>query len=320
MRGSDYVFFLFERIPLLTSDRVETTFFAILVLMSTDMSFSYEDAFSRNQGLITPEEQERIRHFTVAIPGMGGVGGAHLISCVRQGFEKFKIADFDTYELKNFNRQYGARLDTIGRSKVEVMREAALGINPQCSFETYTEITKENIDAFLHGVDLVIDSLDAFQIEARRLLFMEAHARKIPVITAGPIGFGTAFLIFMPGGPSFDRYFDIHDRMTTDAKLVAFFVGLVPSLLQRSYMRGTSIKERKGPSSIGSINLCAGVAGIYALKILLKKGKVRAVPYYHQYDVMQERYVCRKLRWGNRGLFQRLKIHLAQYLTHDETL
>jgi len=87
----------------------------------TTSHFDRGEAFTRNIGLVTIEEQERLRDFTIAIPGMGGVGGANLISLVRQGFEKFKIADLDVYELKNFNRQYGARTDTLGKEKVVVM-------------------------------------------------------------------------------------------------------------------------------------------------------------------------------------------------------
>ena len=59
--------------------------------------FNRDEAFTRNIGLLTIEEQERLRDFTIAIPGMGGVGGANLISLVRQGFEIFKIADLVVY-------------------------------------------------------------------------------------------------------------------------------------------------------------------------------------------------------------------------------
>lgn len=280
--------------------------------------FNYTETFSRNIGLLTEKEQQTLRNYTIAIPGMGGVGGAHLISLVRQGFEKFKIADLDVFEQKNMNRQYGARIDTIGKKKVEVMKKEAFAINPLCQIEVYDEgIQKENVDSFLEGVDLAIDALDAFSVEERRMFINGALERGIPALTAGPIGFSTAFLVFLPGGPSFDDYFSMHNEMSYKDKLTRFFVALVPALLQRSYMRGTNIEEKRGPSSIGAVNLCAGVTAIYALKILLKKGTIKAVPYYHQYDVMRERYVIGKLRWGNRGLLQRLKIALADRLTVD---
>lgn len=280
--------------------------------------FNYKEAFSRNIGLLTEEEQERLKTFTVAIPGMGGVGGTYLISLVRQGFEKFKIADLDSFELKNFNRQYGARLDTIGREKAEVMREEALRINPNCTIELFPKgIDGKNIGEFLAGVDLAIDSIDAFEFEVRRMFINTSLLKDIPVITAGPIGFSTGFLIFLPGGPTFDEYFAIKDTLSYKGKIISFVVGLVPQMLQRTYMKKTNIEERRGPSSVGAINLCAGVTTIYALKILLGKGRVHGVPYYHQFDVMREKYVRGKLRFGNRGPLQRLKLRLAQKLVHD---
>jgi molybdopterin/thiamine biosynthesis adenylyltransferase len=281
-------------------------------------SFIYEEAFIRNLGLLTPLEQTKLRTFTIAIPGMGGVGGIHLISLVRQGFEKFKIADLDNFELKNFNRQYGARLDTIGRAKAEVMKEEALKINPNCSIDVYGEgINENNIDDFLHGVDLSVDGIDAFAFDIRRMFFNSSYQKNIPVITAGPIGFGTGFMIFMPDGPTFDDFFNIKNDMSYEKKVTSFFLGLVPELLQRKYMRNTNLKERRGPSSVGATDLAAGIVTIYALKILLKKGRVKAVPYYHQFDVMQEKYVSKRLWFGNKNPIQKLKLALADRLTKD---
>lgn len=281
-------------------------------------AFKYDLAFSRNIGLLTEEEQQKLRTFTVAIPGMGGVGGVHLISLVRQGFEKFRIADMDEYEIKNFNRQYGARLDTLERQKVEVMKEEALKINPDCQIEVFAQgVNPENVDQFVKGADLCVDALDAFALDARRLFFKKAEECNIPIITAGPIGFGTAYLIFMPGGPTFDQYFAIEDKLNLDQKILHFLVGLVPSLLQLRYMKGTNLKEKRGPSSIGAVNLCAGVVAISALKILLSKGKVKAVPYYHQFDVMENRFVVKRLWFGNKNPIQKIKLILAKYLVKD---
>ncbi len=284
----------------------------------TPSDFDYSLAFSRNIGLLSEDEQALLPQFTIAIPGMGGVGGAHLIALVRQGFMKFKISDMDNFEIQNFNRQYGARLDTVGRPKVDVMKEEALKINPRCQIEVFpTGVHADTIDSFLSGVDLVVDALDAFAIDARRLVFNQSLQKNIPVVTAGPIGFGTAFLIFKPGGPNFDDYFAINDGHSEEQKILRFMVGIVPSLLQRPYMKKVNLSEKRGPSSIGGVHLCAGVVAIYALKILLKKGTVKAVPYYHQFDVMRERYVVRRLWWGNYNPIQQLKLKIAAYLVRD---
>src|SRR5262245_31668460 len=100
-------------------------------------TWSYDTAFSRHDGLVTSAEQEQLRQSRVAIIGMGGVGGVHLITLARLGVGKFTIADPDRYELANMNRQYGARVDTLGRAKVEVMAEEVRRINPDVDIKTF---------------------------------------------------------------------------------------------------------------------------------------------------------------------------------------
>ena len=68
------------------------------------MQFDYAIAFSRNIGWLTEAEQQTLRGKRVAIAGMGGVGGFHLLTLARLGIEKFTIADLDTFELANFNQ------------------------------------------------------------------------------------------------------------------------------------------------------------------------------------------------------------------------
>ena len=84
-------------------------------------AFSYEEAFSRNLGWLTEWEQQALRYKRIAIAGMGGVGGFHLLTLVRFGVGVFNIADGDAFDLVNFNRQAGATLESIGHSKVAVM-------------------------------------------------------------------------------------------------------------------------------------------------------------------------------------------------------
>ncbi len=80
--------------------------------------FGYADAFSRNIGWLTRSEQASLVNKSVAIAGMGGVGGNHLLTLARLGVGRFHIADFDTFEIHNFNRQVGATVSHLGRSKV----------------------------------------------------------------------------------------------------------------------------------------------------------------------------------------------------------
>ena len=76
------------------------------------MAYIYQQAYARNIGWVTPAEQAALRGKRVAIAGMGGVGGVHLLTLARLGIGAFHIADFDTFDIANFNRQVGATMST----------------------------------------------------------------------------------------------------------------------------------------------------------------------------------------------------------------
>ena len=277
---------------------------------SNASGWSYDEAFARNRGLITADEQQRLRASRVAIAGMGGVGGVHLATLVRLGVGQFTIADPDRFETANFNRQYGATLRGLHRSKADVMAEEVRAINPDLDLRVFTEaITPANVGEFLDGADVFVDGIDFFGIEARRLLFREARARGIWALTAGPIGLSTAWLTFDPNGMSFDRYFDIDDGMERIDQLIAFAVGLVPRLTHARYMDlgEVDIESKTGPSAGLACNLCSGVAAAETLKILLGRGPMRPVPYFAQFDAYRGILRHGRLRGGNRHPWQRLK-------------
>ncbi len=271
--------------------------------------WTYSEAFSRNLGLISPSEQERLRGCRVAIPGMGGVGGMHLMTLARLGIGKFRISDADVFETKNFNRQFGATIENLGCEKAEVMATAAHSVNPEIELDTLTEfVTAENIDTFLEGVDLVVDSVDFFAFEARQLIFNEARKRGIWVITAGPIGFSTAWIIFDPAGMSFDEYFDFRAGMQPVDLLCAYAIGLAPRSTHLPYFDFSHVEQSgRGPSVSAACQLASGVVGAEAIKILLGRGGIRPAPYYAQFDANRCLLRKGKLRFGNRGLIQRLK-------------
>ncbi|WP_119461387.1 ThiF family adenylyltransferase [Rhodospirillaceae bacterium SYSU D60014] len=279
-------------------------------------SFSYEAAFDRNLGWVTAWEQQELRGKKVAIAGMGGVGGAHLLTLARLGIGAFHIADFDRFDFANFNRQVGANVETVGRPKVEVMAEMAREINPDLEIATFPAgIDASNLDRFLDGVDLYIDGLDFFVLDVRAKVFAECAKRGIPAITAAPIGMGTAYLIFMPGGMSFEEYFRLEGQPQT-RQYVNFLTGLVPKGYHRAYLMDPwriDLAGKRGPSTAMACQLCAGVTGVEALKILLGRGPVRAAPYYHHFDAFRGKWSIGRLPGGNRHPLQAIKRYLGYY-------
>ena len=283
--------------------------------MNSATAFDYNIAFSRNLGLVQPEELVTLRNSRVAIAGLGAVGGMHLITLARMGIGNFHIADLDRFELVNFNRQIGATLTTLGRPKVKVMREMVADINPTASVTSFADgVHAGNIDRFLDGVDIAVDGLDYFAVEARDVFYRTAYAQNIPVVAAGPLGASAALLVFAPGGMTWQDYFAMDLAQSPEDRFVLFAIGTAPRGLQFSYLdtRYVNFTKQQGPSLSLAVQLCAGVVGAEVLKFLLKRGSVYPVPYYQQYDAYKCKFCKGRLRWGNRGPIQRLKFALVR--------
>jgi tRNA A37 threonylcarbamoyladenosine dehydratase len=188
--------------------------------------FQYEQAFSRNIGWVTPAEQQQLRGKRIAIAGGGGVGGVHLLTLARLGVTRFHIADFDTFDIPNFNRQVGAMMSTVGQPKADVLAAMARDINPDIEIKIFPEgVHGDNLDEFLAGVDLYVDALDFFAFDARQQTFAACARLGIPATTAAPLGMGAALLNFMPGKMTFEEYFGWGD-LPEQEKAIRFVVGL----------------------------------------------------------------------------------------------
>ena len=276
------------------------------------------EAFSRNIGLLTQAEQDKLASAKVAIPGMGGVGGVHLITMTRTGVGNFHIADFDTYNPVNVNRQFGARVPDFGRPKMQVMKEQALSINPYLEIKEFPEeINASNIDDFLDGVQVVIDGLDFFAFDIRRLLFNRAREKGVYVITAGPLGFSSAMLIFSPHeGMSFDEYFNIVEGMEPQDQYLSFALGLAPGATHIKYMdlSRVDLESKAGPSLNIACQICSGMAATEAVRIILNKGNVKPVPHFFQFDPYVQKYRKGKLYMGNRNPIQKIKLSVVKKL------
>ena len=274
------------------------------------------EAFSRNIGLLTQAEQDKLANAKIAIPGMGGVGGVHLITMTRTGVGNFHIADFDTYEPVNINRQFGARVPDFGRPKMQVMKEQALSVNPYLEITEFPEgISSSNIDDFLDGVQVVIDGLDFFSFDIRRLLFNRAREKGVYVITAGPLGFSSAMLIFSPhDGMSFDEYFNIVDGMAPQDQYLSFALGLAPRATHIKYMdlSRVDLKSKAGPSLNIACQICSGMAATEAVRIILKKGRIKPAPHFFQFDPYVQKYRKGKLYMGNRNPIQKIKLKVVK--------
>lgn len=278
-------------------------------------NFDYDSAFSRNIGWVTESEQKRLRSARVAIGGLGGVGGVHLLTLARLGIGKFAIADFDTFDIVNFNRQVGATVSSIGRPKLDVLEEMVRDINPEVDLKLFPDgLSANSLDDFLAEVDVYVDGLDFFAFDARRKTFSACEKKGIPVVTAAPLGLGVALLVFAPGSMSFEDYFGFEGGDEIEMA-IRFLVGLSPAMLQRGYvadMSKVNLAERKGPSCIAACQLCAGVAAVETLKLILGRTGVKFAPRGSQFDAYRMRYTHTWRPWGHRNPLQRIMRHLVR--------
>lgn len=286
------------------------------LVIVTMQEFSYTNAFSRNIGWVTEEEQKWLQTCHVAIAGLGGVGGSHAITLARLGVGSFTISDLDVFDWPNFNRQAGAFVSTVQTPKVEAMTKILKDINPDMKLHVMDHgVSEENIDEFLRGADLYVDSLDIFSIDIRRKVFAKCRELGIPAITAAPMGMGTAFLAFTKDSISFEDYFDLEGYSFED-QILRFIIGVSPTMQQRHYLVKESsfnLFERKVPSTIMGIDLASGVLCTNALKLLLKRGDVIVAPHSMHFDAYRNKLIKTWRPFGNRNIIQRVMFWFITY-------
>jgi len=139
--------------------------------------------FARTQLLLGNESMEKLAQKTIAIFGIGGVGGYAVEALVRSGVTSFVLIDDDKVCLTNLNRQIMATRKTIGKYKAEVMKERILEINPQAKVEVrkcfYLPETADDFN-FLE-YDYIIDAVDT--VTAKIELVLRAKEAGIPIIS-----------------------------------------------------------------------------------------------------------------------------------------
>ncbi len=283
--------------------------------MESKFDFNYDKAFSRNIGWVTKAEQARLASARVAVAGLGGVGGAHVLTLARLGIGNFNISDFDEFDIPNLNRQAGAFMPFMGHKKLDTIAKMANDINPEATVRKFPEgITAQNVDDFLKDVDVYVDGLDFFVLPVRRMVFAKCREKGIPALTAAPLGMGVAFLYFSPTGMSFEDYFKV-DGHVQDEQYARFIAGLSPAMLNRDYLVDASsvnFQEKRGPSTIMACDLCAGVMGTSVLKLVLGRGTMRAAPWGMQFDAYHQKLKHTWRPFGNANPLQWLLLKLIR--------
>lgn len=143
-----------------------------------------ENRFSRTEALLGEQAMEKLKKARVAVFGIGGVGGHVVEALVRSGVGAVDIVDSDKVCLSNLNRQIIATESSIGKYKVDVMKERILDINPEAVVNVhkcfYLPETKEEFDFSQYSY--VVDAVDT--VTAKIQLVMEAAEAGVPIISS----------------------------------------------------------------------------------------------------------------------------------------
>lgn len=142
------------------------------------------EQFSRTGLLLGEKALEKLQKSKVAVFGIGGVGGYVCEALARSGVGAFVLVDSDTVCLSNLNRQIIATKETIGRYKVDVMKERILSINPEANVQVYPcFFLPENAKTFSFSeYDYVVDAVDT--VTAKMELIVRAKEAGVPIICA----------------------------------------------------------------------------------------------------------------------------------------
>ena len=143
-----------------------------------------ENRFSRTEALLGEQAMEKLKKARVAVFGIGGVGGHVVEALVRSGVGAVEIVDSDKVCLSNLNRQIIATESSIGKYKVDVMKERILDINPEAVVNVhkcfYLPEMKDEFDFSQYSY--VVDAVDT--VTAKIQLVMEAAEAGVPIISS----------------------------------------------------------------------------------------------------------------------------------------
>ncbi|MCL4439511.1 MAG: tRNA threonylcarbamoyladenosine dehydratase, partial [Firmicutes bacterium] len=140
--------------------------------------------FSRTELLIGPEGLDKLKNSKVAVFGIGGVGSYAVEALVRAGLGHLVLVDYDDVCLTNINRQLHALQSTVGRPKVDLMKERVLLINPEVKVDTRQEFysPEKSEQLITDDLDYIVDAID--NVTGKLDLIIKSHGRGIKIVSA----------------------------------------------------------------------------------------------------------------------------------------
>lgn len=254
----------------------------------------YEELTDRNTGIITKDQQQRLKDSCIAVFGVGGLGGIIAEIICRSGVGHIKIIEPDTFDSSNLNRHVFCYKSTIGKKKIDIAEEYLKNIYSEIKIDKYLSENAENIDEILQNVDAVVLAVD--KVRACILVSREAKKRGIPLIEGWALPYGNV-RVFTKDTISLEQAYNLPstnkelDTFNEDdfAKMdlamleaIAQFEGITsfftPVAQERVFI------ERKNPSFAPLVWLTAVLMSLEAVKAILDIEKLSLAPAFALYD------------------------------------
>lgn len=262
--------------------------------------------FQRNLGVLGPEQMARLARTHVLIAGVGGAGGQCALDLARLGLGALTLADFDTYERHNMNRQAGCFESTLGQPKVDVLARMCRDIHPELQVRRVPEgLTAGNVDAVLAGgeglapVDFVVEVIDIAGARAKEALHRACRQRGVPAMTGLMLGFGAALHVFQPDAPLYEELYVLPDGRI-DLPAIIPHLG---SYMLQEYMDACYQGRGHAPTCVVGATTAAGMMVSELVRgALLGPRAMVSWPEYLYVDLFDHRYVRGSVRPHIRAL------------------
>jgi molybdopterin/thiamine biosynthesis adenylyltransferase len=166
----------------------------------------YHERVDRNIGMFTWGDQNSLRSKVVGIAGCGGMGGYVAQALLRLGIGELRLADPEVFEASNLNRQWGAKLSTVGKSKAFETARMLREISTDTTVVVYPMGIQENVlFSFISGCDIVIDEIELWELEAPIAFHQMARSLRVPILGSNTAGFGAHLFKFTHDGATIEE-------------------------------------------------------------------------------------------------------------------
>lgn len=236
------------------------------------------ERFDRNLGFMTERDRHTLNNSTVAIAGTGGDGGELAVRLARMGVRKFHLADPESFDIENLNRQEGSNYETVGRNKAEVVAEIIQKIHPDAEIKLYRDgVTEENVEEFIHGTDVVVDESEYTRIEIGVMIAREARKENLPVFMGLNVGHGGQVTVYPPWGKTFEEHFGLDPNAPLDeiAKAdvpIDKWLHRLPKDTDMDVLNEVAEGNISAPSVVTGVGMAANMMTAYVSDFLIAKG------------------------------------------------